>query len=117
MSGSTVCRAHTGENDQYEATIGGPLSESETQAAVGRKTCTNTPVSSCKQKNTRGRPKKQKQLQCDLQHSLVSSMSNTEAQNTWNTAKLLGISTSDERAVVSNLRKSKRLLIMDGKPE
>ena len=45
----------------------------------------------------------------------TSSKGLLEAQNTWNTTKLLGISSSEEDAVTAGLRKSKRLLIIDGK--
>ena len=50
----------------------------------------------------------------DLASSSLSARSK-EAQNTWDTAKILGISAADEQAVISGLTKSKRLLIMDGK--
>lgn len=60
-------------------------------------------------KTPRGRPRKTSNTQ------LISlSASHIEAMNTWKTAKLLGISSSDEEKVVTGLRKSKRLLIMDG---
>ena len=60
-------------------------------------------------KTPRGRPRKSPNTQ------LISlSASHIEARNTWETAKLLGISSSDEGQVVAGLRKSKRLLLMDG---
>ena len=64
-------------------------------------------------KTPRGRPKKK----INQKHvSPIPSLSDSnEALNTWHTAKLLGISSSDEGAVISALRKSKRLLIMDDK--
>ena len=65
-------------------------------------------------KTPRGRPRKKRNQQCESPLPYFSN-STLEAVNTWNTAKLLGISSSDEGAVVSGLRKSKRLQIMDGK--
>ena len=74
--------------------------------------------SSCHRKIQRGRPRKGSKNQCGYpMSSPSSSKSCTEAQNTWKTAKLLGISAIDEKAVLSGIRKSKRLLIMDGKLE
>ena len=65
-------------------------------------------------KTPRGRPRKKRNQQYD---SPLPSLSNSrlEALNTWYTAKLLGISSSDEGAVVSGLMKSKRLLTMEDK--
>ena len=65
-------------------------------------------------KTPQGRPRKKTNQQYE---SLLPSLSNNslEALNTWHTEKLLGISSSDEGAVISCLRKSKRLLIMDWK--
>ena len=66
-------------------------------------------------KNPRGRPRKKRtQQQCDTPIPSLSK-SCLEAMDSWNTAKLLGVSSSDEDAIISGLRKSKRLLIMDGK--
>ena len=65
-------------------------------------------------KTPRGRPRKKRNQQYESPLPYFSN-SSLEALNTWNTAKLLGISSSDEVAVVSGLRKSKRLQIMDGK--
>lgn len=42
------------------------------------------------------------------------SLAELEALQTWNTVKLLGVFANDEMVVVSQIRKSKRLLIMDG---
>ncbi|CAO2835012.1 unnamed protein product [Amaranthus hypochondriacus] len=66
------------------------------------------------QKRPRGRPKK-------IVHSLPEPLfvpstplkSSIEAIETWNTAKLLGIKSSNEAAVISQLRKSKRLLVLE----
>ena len=67
-------------------------------------------------KNHRGRPKKRIH---QMSECLVSPppLSCKEAQNTWDIAKILGISATDEKAILSGLRKSKRLQIMDGKQE
>ena len=67
-------------------------------------------------KNHRGRPRKRiHQMSRCLVSLPPSSLSCKEAKNTWDTAKILGISATDEKAVLSGLRKLKRLLIMDGK--
>ena len=57
----------------------------------------------------RGRPKKNR----DHRTPCIDGMN--EAEKTWETAQLLCISTDDEQAVLSGLRKSKRVLIMEGK--
>lgn len=65
-------------------------------------------------KRPRGRPKK-KLPPCYNSNVVVqpSSLSEDEAQNMWNIAKMIGISTNNEDAVVSNLRKSKRLQLIE----
>ncbi|CAO2832752.1 unnamed protein product [Amaranthus hypochondriacus] len=76
---------------------------------------TNLRQNSVPQKRPRGRPKR-------TVHSLPEPLCvpstptncNQEAIETWNTAKLLGIKTNDEVTVLSALRKSKRLLILEG---
>ena len=73
-----------------------------------------TPEVRPQRKNLKGRPKKSFNHMPDLTSSPLSVRSK-EAQNTWDTAKILGISAADEQAVISGFRKSKRLLIMDGK--
>ncbi|CAO2814154.1 unnamed protein product [Amaranthus hypochondriacus] len=68
------------------------------------------------QKRPRGRPKR-------IVHSLpeplfvpsTPSKSNLEALEIWNTAKLLGVKSSNEGAVISALRKSKRVLVLEEK--
>ena len=73
---------------------------------------------SCQRKNPKGRPRKKNKQMCDfLVSSSPSTQSCKEAQNKWDTAKILGISALDEKSVLSGLRISKRLLILDGKPE
>lgn len=65
-------------------------------------------------KRPRGRPRKLIQTQCELQpvdHCPPRSV--LEAVATWKTAELLGISATDEGAVIEGLRKSKRLLLLD----
>ena len=69
-------------------------------------------------KNPRKRPKKKTKMRsnqnfCETRSPPVQK-SCLEAVNTWNTAKLIGISSTEERLVLSGLRKSKRLMIMDG---
>ena len=64
-------------------------------------------------KRPRGRPKKSNLPSvCTPQASPVSKAL-VEAQNIWETAKQLGISSNDERAVIAGLRKSKRILILE----
>ena len=65
----------------------------------------STPISTNRSSRPRGRPKKN------------SDCGRTEARKTWDTAQKLGISTDDEEAVLSGLRKSKRIMIMEGKGE
>ncbi|CAO2832436.1 unnamed protein product [Amaranthus hypochondriacus] len=65
-------------------------------------------------KKPRGRPKK---IACSLPAPLfvhaTPSKSTCEALETWNTTKLLGVTSSDEGAVIAELRKSKRLMVME----
>lgn len=42
-----------------------------------------------------------------------SSKNLIEAQRTWNTAQLIGVTTSNEEAVISELRKSKWLMLLE----
>ncbi|CAO2840933.1 unnamed protein product [Amaranthus hypochondriacus] len=77
--------------------------------------CSMLRQNSVPQKRPRGRPKR-------IVHSLPEPLfvpstptkSNQEAIDTWNTAKLLGIKSNNEGEVISALRKSKRLLILEG---
>ncbi|CAO2820332.1 unnamed protein product [Amaranthus hypochondriacus] len=61
-------------------------------------------------KRPRGR---QKKAPCP-QTSISNLQQIDEARETWNTAKLLGISSGDEDAVIREIRKSKRLLLLEG---
>ena len=63
----------------------------------------STPIMANKSSRPRGRPRK------SSDHGMI------EARKTWETAQLLGISANDEEAVLSRLRKSKRISIMKGK--
>ncbi|CAO2832354.1 unnamed protein product [Amaranthus hypochondriacus] len=65
-------------------------------------------------KRPRGKPKKNTNPRRDPS-CLVSSPSKSlvEAEKTWYTAKLLGVSAEAEEAVVRELRKSKRLQLLD----
>lgn len=68
------------------------------------------------QKRQRGRPKK---VACSLPVPLfvpsTPSKSDIEALETWNTAKLLGVKSSNEGAIIVELRKSKVLLVLEEK--
>ena len=63
----------------------------------------STPNMGKKSSRPRGRPRK------------FSDQGISEARKTWETAQKLGISVDDEEAVLSGLRKSKRISIMEGK--
>lgn len=71
-------------------------------------------LNGCPPKRPRGRLKKKALLQPEV-HEDVHPVSRNllEAHNTWNTAKLLGITSNDENKVISHLRKSKRLLNLE----
>ena len=78
-------------------------------------TFVSTPHPSSKPSKPRGRPRK------GIDHPASSSNPTPppppplqEAQKTWDTAKVLGISLNDENATLSALRKSKRILILEG---
>ena len=64
-----------------------------------------SPSREVKSSRPRGRPKKS------------SDRGLIEARKTWETAQRLGITVDDENAVVSSLRKSKRILILEDKGE
>ena len=63
----------------------------------------STPIRGKSTSRPRGRPRKH------VDHGI------TEARKTWETAQRLGISADYEEAVLSGLRKSKRIWIMEGK--
>ena len=69
-------------------------------------------------KKPRGRPKKRVKVTASPKSCKQppSSAQNSclEALNTWNLAKQIGISSTEESLVLSGLRKSRRLMIMDG---
>lgn len=66
-------------------------------------------------KRLRGRPKRTPILGTASGHACdTATKSVLEAHNTWNVAAALGVSTSDEEAALVELRKSKRLLLLDG---
>ena len=74
-----------------------------------------TPSIHRKASKPRGRPRKAiDQPSSSINPSHSPSCWLLEAQKTWETAKILGISTNDEKAALSALRKSKRLLILEG---
>ena len=61
----------------------------------------------------RGRPKKSNQPSLCTTKPPSISKGASEAHQSWETAKLLGISSIDEKAVITEIRKSKRILIME----
>ena len=69
-------------------------------------------------KRPRGRPKKRGRVRATPksgdQHPPLAQNSLLEAIETWNTAKRIGVSSTEETVVLSGLRKSRRLMIMDG---
>ena len=65
-------------------------------------------------KKQHGRPRKVTHTPCEpLIATKQASNSRMEAHRTWETAKLLGITSNDENAVISGLRKSKRILFLE----
>ena len=74
-----------------------------------------TPPNRSKKSKPRGRPRKDSDLPSTSGNpALPPSCSLLEAQKTWDTAKILGISANDENAALSGLRRSKRILILEG---
>ncbi|CAO2817424.1 unnamed protein product [Amaranthus hypochondriacus] len=66
------------------------------------------------QKKRRGRPQRMAQsLPEPLYVPSTPPNSNMEARETWNTVKLIGVKSRNEQAVVSAIRRSKRLLVME----
>ncbi|CAO2827526.1 unnamed protein product [Amaranthus hypochondriacus] len=66
------------------------------------------------QKRPKGRPKRIGQsLPEPLLVQSTPSNSQQEAVETWNTAKRIGVNSRDDGAVISALRKSKRLLALE----
>ena len=92
----------------------------EWMSAVNPNPCLNrnspmsTPMSTTRPSRPRGRPRKH-----PYQHNQpeIPSHGILEARKTWETAQLLGISSYEEETVLSGLRKSKRILILEGKDE
>ena len=74
----------------------------------------STPMSSTRSLRPRGRPRKSSHQQIPPE---THSHGTLEARKTWETAQLLGISSYEEEAVLAELRKSKRFLILEGKGE
>ena len=68
--------------------------------------CDNTTSVCSQRKNPRGRPKKTRNQQQNVSDTPAPSKSCLEALDTWNTAKLLGITSTEEDVVISGLRKS-----------
>ncbi|CAO2820631.1 unnamed protein product [Amaranthus hypochondriacus] len=63
-------------------------------------------------KRPRGRPKKCIMQPLDSCVEIPLPNNASEAERTWSIAKLLGVSSSNEEAVLSELRKSKRLMLL-----
>ena len=73
-----------------------------------------SPISN-KPSKSRGRPRKAiDQPSTSTNPALPPSCCLLEAHKTWDTVKPLGISSNDENAALSALRKSKRILILEG---
>ena len=68
----------------------------------------STPIMGNKTSRPRGRPRKTSNHQIPLENGML------EARKTWETAQLLGNSANDDEAVLSDLRKSKRIMIVEG---
>ena len=85
-------------------------------AQQSRPGLTDAPTSTSSHlRRSRGRPKKSNPPSvCTPKPSPVSK-GFFEAQLSWETAKMLGISSSDQTAVIAGIRKSKRILIMEEK--
>lgn len=67
-------------------------------------------------KRPRGRPRKiASSLPTPLFVPSTPSSGTLEAHETWNVAKMLGVTTSDEGAVIEELRKSKRIQLLEAK--
>ncbi|CAO2817552.1 unnamed protein product [Amaranthus hypochondriacus] len=67
-------------------------------------------------KKPRGRPKRfASSLPDTLSVPSTPSICSSEAIETWQTAKMLGVSAPDERAVIEELRKSKRIQVLEAK--
>lgn len=65
-------------------------------------------------KRPRGRPRKNSQPLGVPQFSTPTpSKRDAEALATWNTVKLLGVSSCNEEAVLAEIRKSKRLQLLE----
>ncbi|CAO2837655.1 unnamed protein product [Amaranthus hypochondriacus] len=75
--------------------------------------CVASPTMVMSSKRPRGRPKK-KNIQTPI---VVYSppLNLLEARETWNLAKALGVKAPDEEAVISELRKSKRIMALENK--
>lgn len=79
--------------------------------------CTGIPFHQVLQgKKRKGRPRTRVQPGSMLPRDTLSPVqAEIEAADTWNTTKFFGVSATDESAVSSQIRKSKRLTIMEGR--
>lgn len=90
-----------------------PMVNDENRCRSGRVTF----VGETSNKRPRGRPKKVSRVATDCSRGCPpTSCIDSEIHETWNTVKILGVSSSDEGAVLSELRKSKRILNMENNP-
>ena len=65
-------------------------------------------------KRPRARPKNTKPpISCSPQSNTQNADSLREAHETWNTARILSISSNDKGAAIARIRKSKRLLLLE----
>ncbi|CAO2821146.1 unnamed protein product [Amaranthus hypochondriacus] len=89
-----------------------PLISTETDApqSIPQSVMGSGTMTAGSSKRPRGRPKKKlKDTGCEY---AIVPWGLEEAQSTWVTAKMLGISSNNEEAVISNIEKSKRLQLM-----
>ena len=70
-----------------------------------------TPMSNSKPSRSRGRPRKSAHPQIPPE---IPPHETLETRKTWELAQLLGISAHDEELVLSGLRKSKRIMLLEG---
>ena len=72
----------------------------------------STPISTSRPSRPRGRPRKNSHQYIPPE---LPSHGMLETRKTWEFAQLLGITSQNEEAVLSGLRKSKRILLLEGK--
>jgi AT-hook transcription factor len=93
-----------------------PLDVVDPMADESRGEClmTSAPIQVSMGKRQRGRPRKHTVIQPSAQGpSSVPLDAHVEAMNTWNVAKSFGISCAEDTKVLHEIRKSKRLLLLE----